>query len=241
VKSWVWQVSVLSVILGALFAASVRTEQRTFDVGEFPDTRLGQRQMIAKLAETNLGLREEILSLREKNTTYEATISSTASSAKVLNEQLQAMKVQAGLIPVHGPGVTVTLNDSRQKPPQGMEFDYIVHDSDIRTVINELWLSGAEAISINGQRVVANTGIRCPGPVTEINGSPMSPPYVIKAIGPPETLESALKVHGGVVDEFGPYLEIKVTREEDLVVEAYSGGTQLRYAQPVEPQGEGGR
>ena len=131
--------------------------------------------------------------------------------------------------------------DSKQKPPPGAEFDYIVHDSDIRTVINELWIAGAEAVSINGQRVVATTGIRCPGPVTQINGVPTAPPYVIKAIGPSDTLEGALKLHGGVIDEFGPYIDIKIQRIADLVVEPFSGGTQLKFAQPVETaaMGEG--
>jgi uncharacterized protein YlxW (UPF0749 family) len=241
VKSWVWQVTILSVLLGALFAASVRTEQRTFEVGRFPGTRLGQRQMITEMEKTNLDLRAEILSLREKNTAYEAAISSNESASRILNEQLQAVKVSAGLVAVHGPGVTVTMDDSRQKPPSGMEFDYIVHDSDIRTVVNELWIAGAEAISINGQRVVASTGIRCPGPVTQINGVPISPPYVIKAIGPADTLESALKVYGGVLDEYSPYLRIKVERAPDLLVEAFSGGTQLRYAVPVEPESKEGK
>jgi uncharacterized protein YlxW (UPF0749 family) len=128
----------------------------------------------------------------------------------------------------------VTLADSKQKPPPGLELDYIVHDMDVRAVMNELWLAGAEAMSVNGQRVVLNTGVRCGGSTNLINGVPAAAPFVIKAIGPTDAMSSALSMHGGVMDDMAPYIQISVKRDDKLVVEAFSGSTQLKYATPVE-------
>ena len=103
-------------------------------------------------------------------------ITSTRSDA------LSQARLLAGLTPVQGPGVVVTLNDSKKKMPAqlppGMAPPNLIYNSDINQVVNELKAAGAEAIAINGQRLVATSYIRPAGPTILINSTPTVPPYV---------------------------------------------------------------
>ncbi len=99
---------------------------------------------------------------------------------------------QAGLIDVRGGGVVLTLNDAAVSGDLAIE-DYIIHDSDVFTLLNELRMAGAEAISINGERVLAMTKTVCAGPTILINQSRYPVPFEFKAIGDPQRLYDALE------------------------------------------------
>ena len=119
-----------------------------------------------------------------------------------IKEALEHARIEAGVIEVSGPGVEVILNDSNiaLKPGQNPNL-YVLHDEDILRVLNELRAAGAEAVSINGQRLLATTEVRCTGPTILLNKNKrLAPPYVITAIGNPDTLESSLKMKGGVAE-----------------------------------------
>ena len=105
-----------------------------------------------------------------------------------------------------------------------------MHDEDILRVVNELKAAGAEAIAVNEQRLITTTGIRCSGSTIKINKKDLVPPFVITAIGNPETLEGALKMRGGVIDHlqfFG--IQVSVKKVEKLEIPAYSGGIKSNY------------
>ena len=107
----------------------------------------------------------------------------------------------AGLTDVEGPGVIVILSDSSQaNSTTGNEADYLIHDSDLLSVINELRDAGAQAISFNGERILATSEVRCAGSVVTVNGRRFAAPFVLFAIGEPTTLYNALTMRGGVVD-----------------------------------------
>ncbi len=101
---------------------------------------------------------------------------------------------QAGLTPVQGPAVRVTLTDAPLSvQPAGVDQDLlVVHQQDIQMVVNVLWRSGAEAMTIQGQRVTSITGIKCVGNTVVLRGVPYAPPYVITAIGDPRRLTAGL-------------------------------------------------
>lgn len=234
-RNWIVPVTVLSIVLGILLAAALKTQQRwQTDLG-VSTTRLpavaaalhGQKQV-------NEDLLKEISSLREQNTKYEEQLAQGTNQAKALNEQLQAMKFLAGLTPAKGPGVVVTLRDSTEKPPSDAPTfilqEYLAHDTDIRTVTNELRAAGAEIISVNNQRLISTSAIRCVGPVVLVNGIQVAAPFDIKAIGDTETLYSALKMKGGVTEELGllGMIDIKIAKE--IVIPGYSGSVQFRHA-----------
>jgi uncharacterized protein YlxW (UPF0749 family) len=121
--------------------------------------------------------------------------------------------------------------------PPGFAPPNIIHDTDIAAVVNELKASGAEAISVNGQRIVAVSPIRCVGPTIMVNFTPQSPPFIIKAIGNPKTLKTGVELPGGVTKDIVSYDPAMFTTQiakQPLVVPAYAGGgTEPRFARPV--------
>ena len=145
----------------------------------------------------------------------------------------------AGLTPVQGPGIIVTLNDSKLPPvplPAGFASPSLIHDTDITSVVNELKASGAEAISVNGQRLVAISPIRSVGPAILINATPQAAPFVIKAIGNPKTLLSGVELPGGVTKSIRAYDPAMFTTKvspEPLLLPAYPGTATPRYAKPA--------
>ena len=102
-------------------------------------------------------------------------------------------------------------------------------------VINELWAAGAEAISINEQRLVVGSEIRCAGPTISVNNSKYTPPYEIRAIRDPKTLEASLKMRGGVIETL-QFWGIQATIKTQPVVKiaAFKGAHKYQFAKPVE-------
>ena len=159
------------------------------------------------------------------------------SFAAVIEEQLENAEKLAGMVALSGPGLTVTMNDVKKNNISITGDSAIIHDSDIRTVVNELFASGAEAISINGERLVSTSSIRCVGPTVLVNNTRLSVPFLITAIGDGKTLEAGLIVKGGVVDTLTPWgIDITIAQHSKVEVPAYSGVTTFKYAQPVKKQ-----
>ena len=180
-------------------------------------------------------LKEEVQILRDRV----AEIMAGQADVKALQEELIKARILAGLVEVKGPGVTVEMNDAQKPVGSGQDPNlFIIHDDDILAVVNELFAAGAEAMCINGQRVVATTEVRCVGPVIMVNGNRVAPPILIQAIGDSSVLEAALKMRGGVVDNLGLWgIEVKIKVEEEVVLPAYSGSVNFKFAQPVKKEG----
>ena len=143
------------------------------------------------LVKANADLQRRVAQLQSDNAQLVKSAPSDTARLKLLAKDLTNAQFLAGLTDVKGPGVIVTLNDSKKAVgalPPGFAPPNIIHDSDIAAVVNELKASGAEAISINDQRIVAVSPVRCVGPTIMVNFTPQAPPFVIKAIGNPKTL-----------------------------------------------------
>lgn len=115
-----------------------------------------------------------------------------------IERQLRAARILAGTVPVVGPGVQVTISDGKMDKVAMAQF--ITHDWDLRSVVNELFAAGADAVAINQARVTATTGIFCVGPVVRVGAMHLGPPFVIRAIGPSGVLRAALNLPGGPLD-----------------------------------------
>ena len=116
----------------------------------------------------------------------------------------------------------------------------LIHDNDLLSVINELRSAGAEAISLNGERILATSEVRCTGAVVTVNGRRYAAPYVVFAIGDPDTLYSALTMRNGVVDVLSQWgITVKVTASDQLLIPKYNGTVEYQYAKPI-PADEGG-
>lgn len=124
-----------------------------------------------------------------------------ADASKVLSQQLSKAELLAGQTDLEGPGVIVTLTENTNKNNNDPNIeDFMIHDADLLRLINELFDADAEAISINNERLIATSEIRCAGSTVSVNNRRYAAPFVIKAIGDPNNLESALKMPGGIVD-----------------------------------------
>jgi len=237
---WLTQVTVLSIILGMLLAASLKTQQNLRSMSlpstRFPSLANAYTELKKKTEEQS----KEIQALNKKKYEYEEAIASGSRDKQALNEELQRVKALAGLVAMKGPGLIITLTDSKRRPPAGAQPEdltpFIVHDTDLRNLINELNATGAaEAIAVNDQRVIANTAIRCVGPVFQVNKVPISQPYIIKVIGDPAVLESGLRLPGGVFETLNILEMIKIKRANEIEIPPYSGSTQLKFARPITP------
>lgn len=165
---------------------------------------------------------EEFLEISRKRATE------NDSESIELESELTKSNRFLGLTEITGTGVTVTLDDNREITPETAGIlsvsDYLIHDGDIIEVVNELKNAGAEGISINDQRVVHTTGILCDGNVVRINGKKIGTPFVIKAIGFPESLYYALEKPGGYMQLLRTYgIVAKVEKNDEVTLPKYDG------------------
>jgi uncharacterized protein YlxW (UPF0749 family) len=141
------------------------------------------------------GLREEI---RHLQTQLDA-VGASGSEVAELRHDVRELSLRAGPTGVEGSGVLVTLDDSSaERSPTGDPNDLIVHERDIQTVVNALWAAGAEAVSVDGERLTATSAVRCAGNTLLLHGALHSPPYRIGAIGDPDELARSVTAQPGM-------------------------------------------
>lgn len=173
----------------------------------------------------------------DKVNEYQEAASQSNKSINVIKKDLDEAGILAGLSTVKGPGVTVTLKDSTLKNPMPGTIDenqYVIHDSDMLLVINELRDAGAEAISLNDQRILATSEVRCAGTVISVNNTKVAAPFVVKAIGNPDYLESSLVFRGGAIDTLKYWgIEVNIKKDNNLIVPKYDGAINFKYATPA--------
>ena len=194
---------VLFIIVFTLSMAitlQIKTVNNSGKVGTTPqenklrDLLLKDKENYAKLEELELKREETLDRLRED-------ASKNDQRAKETKEKLNDINKKLGLTELSGVGIKITVSDAVIKK-ESTTIDYaqlIVHDTDILQIVNILRNAGAEAISVNNQRIVANTGISCIGVVIKINEEKIGSPYTIKAIGNQDNLESAINMAGGKI------------------------------------------
>jgi uncharacterized protein YlxW (UPF0749 family) len=168
-------------------------------------------------------------------------LSAGQSDQTDLGPRLAERQSGAGLSAVSGPAVTVTLDDAPETVTgTGIDPDLlVVHQQDIQAVVNALWSGGAEAMTIQGQRVVSTTGIKCVGNTVVLHGVPYAPPYVITAIGDRRRLRAALansepvQIYRQYVEAYG--LVYRERSRAEVTLGAYQGSADLTFAQPPGP------
>ena len=150
-------------------------------------------------------------------------------------KEMDELKARAGETELEGKGIIFTLDDSKQAAKAGENKNlYIIHDEDLLRVVNELRSAGAEAISLNGQRLIGSSEIRCVGPTVLVNERRLAAPFVISAIGNPQTLESSLKLRGGVIENFKFWgIKADVVQSDQVRVPAFKGNRTFEFAKMV--------
>lgn len=194
----------------------------------------------------NSGLRDELLSiqgeyeslykeLEQKEKLLEETrqvASNTNETDSKNEEEIKNNKKLLGLTDVNGKGIIITLDENREINSEDVLniSEYLVHEQDLLYIVNELFNAGADAISINNQRIVNTTSILCDGNIIRINGEMVGVPIVIKSIGYPERLDYALTRPGGYLDLMAnDGVVVTVERNENINIPKYNGVYSYEY------------
>lgn len=240
-RSLTWRLLVPAAFLlaGALFVTSaVNSDGTDLRAGRYGDldslVREHKQQTDDLQARANL-LAEEI---------DELSAQVGAGGVERATARIDELRQPAGLQPVSGPALTVTLDDA---PPERIaelveagEFtanDLVVHQQDIQAVANALWAGGAEAMTIQGQRVISTTGIKCVGNTVVLHGIPYAPPYVLTAVGGVDAMQASvasnryIEIYRQYADAAGLGWDVEADAEVGLP--GYEGTLDLAYARPA--------
>jgi uncharacterized protein YlxW (UPF0749 family) len=234
-------VVVLRILTVLVFAAAGLLMATSAQQSAGTDLRPGRYDNLADLVRQE-GDRLQQRRAEIQDLTEEVSVLRSGSDSAQLREvqrRGRPLRIAAGLEEMRGPGLTVTLDDAPSEVLASAGEDVnnaIVHQQDIQAVANALWRGGAEAMTVQGVRIISTTGIKCVGNTVILNGVPYSPPYRLAAIGDPERLQRAL--------DRDPYVQAyqqavviwqlvwDVERARELVAPAYAAPVELRHARP---------
>lgn len=236
-----WQLPLFIVFLvsGVLIAVMVRT----LAASDQSPTRQRNENLV-----TMIETQEKIIANLEKNIEknrtcideYQEELASGEEELQDLQEKLHIMKVWSGLTEAKGPGIILTVNDNRKgaeaahtvDPNQLKAEEFLIHDKHLLYIVNELRSAGAEAISINEQRVINSSNIRCVGPMILVNTVRLAPPYTIKAIGNSAVLMKALEQPESEFNilKMSGY-PVSIEKQDNLVISVYKGSYRFSFTQ----------
>jgi uncharacterized protein YlxW (UPF0749 family) len=234
-----WRLGTPTVVLlcGALFVVSAANSEGT-------DLRPGRYTDLASLVQTEsdqyAALEDRV---RELNAEVDALTEAVQDDqVKRFQRHIDEMEDPAGLTPRSGPGVTVTLSDAPEEVINSTSRDLnllVVHQQDIQAVVNAMWKGGATAVTIQGQRIVTTTGIKCEGNSVQLQGVPYPQPYVIQAVGNQAAILESItgddyleiyRAQAAIPDiSVGWELEI----DDEVEAPGYTGLLDLSYAEPL--------
>jgi len=220
--------------LGLLLQVQVHTPPGSAEAPQYEQAQI--QATIQRLEAEQLELKETIGRLRALLEYYQQVAASETETLGELRDELDIQRMRAGLVALEGPGVVVSLNDSEAVPLSSNEdlSPSIVHEYDLRDVVNLLWTAGAEAVAINDERIATSTSIYCVGSMIMVNDTRLSPPYIIRAIGDPATLYAVATAPAYLrdlryrVQRYG--LKLAVDWHSKIVLPAYKGSFAFEYA-----------
>jgi uncharacterized protein YlxW (UPF0749 family) len=232
-----WRLATPAVFLlaGGLFiTSSVASDGTDLRAGRYGDLSTVVQQATEEVDE----LQAERAALSEEVERLTAELNDTGVSP--VQEKVRRLEVPAGLGAMKGPGLTVELDDAPNDEFADPDVDQnflVVHQQDIQAVVNAMWAGGAEAMTIQGQRVISTTGIKCVGNTVVLHGIPYSPPYVITAVGDPATMLTSLQ-DSPYVESYMTWVEQhdlgwNVMPHSEVELPPYKGSLDLEYARPA--------
>lgn len=233
VLRWQGAVALFLVGVGFLVAAHLRSREPLRQAAELPSWRLQELAVLVRRQEEARTLLEaEVDTLRRKAREFEAALVEGRGLTQAMAEQLTQYRLVLGLVPVEGPGVSVVVSEGPAGRPAGV-VPAVLEAQDLSGLANELWSAGAEAMAINGYRILATTGMRHTPTGILLGGTRLSPPYRIEALGDPVILEAALAIRGGFVEGLRAVgLRVTVQRHQRLRLAARKTTEHFRFARP---------
>lgn len=209
------------------------------------DLRPGRTQSLAELVQNESDQYQRIRDRAAEMSRDVDRLSGQVDDTGVRRARREATELEgpAGFSEVEGEGLTVVLADAplevREESDENINL-LIVHQQDIQAVVNAMWRSGAEAITIQGQRLISTTGIKCAGNSVELQGVPYPQPFVIQAVGDPDRLQAGIDSDAYVSlyrsQAADPSVAIgwEMEQTEHVVAPAYEGVRRLTHATPLE-------
>lgn len=235
IPSWQSTLGIALLGLGFLVAAQLASEAPR--VRYTTQERSPLVETATQLQAQQDELKAAILALRERIQATEQAGAGSAALVKDLNDRLHVARIAAGLIPLTGSGIVLQVEDSLEPVARDANVaDYLVGARDIRSLIEELWRAGAQAIAVNGERITPTTAIIDIGSSILVNSAYLLPPYQITALGP-DDLYPRLSASPGFVDfirarseAYG--LRVSFAEPDSVDIPAFAGTVTLRYARP---------
>lgn len=220
-------ISLVSLVLGFILAYSYSmasadkeiegNSSYSVEIEKYRDKLIEQKEM-------NNDLTEEINKKQQIIRGYEKSFVDSEESVEELVTEAEKLRLLLGDIPSEGKGISIALEDGEYNPSQENPNDYIVHESHVFKVINELKISGAEAIAINGQRLHAQSYISCTGPVITVDGRTFPAPFTIEAVGDPKVMLASVSLGGGVIDQLtSDNIVVTVEEKSNVIMPALRG------------------
>lgn len=224
------------MVLG--FTITLQAKNNNGDTGSSnPVRRIQMAREIKQARADNQQLMEKLNQLESRLKEYQLQDNQDELAINNLSSDLLRYQILSGYRGVEGPGVTLTLQDNHQDLEMGSENRFLYYDYEtILSLINEFNSAGAEAIAINGQRYTANTEVYYNSGQLLVNGTPITLPIVIEAIGNPQTIESVLNMRFRIVWELKESKNIKLTIEvkDNIQIPALTQERTYQYAKPQE-------
>ncbi len=234
-----WRIGTPFIVLacGVLFVTSAESSQGT-------DLRPGRYTDLASLVGNEA---QRVEALNERAAELDGEVSELTeqvpdSTVERYQRRADALEGRAGLEPVSGEGVTVVLADAPETLIESTEGDVnplVVHQQDIQAVLNAMWAGGARAVTVQGQRVITTTGIKCEGNSVQLQGVPYPQPYVIQAVGDQEELLDSIGsdryLQGYRLAAADPEIQVgwELLTRKNVEAPAYDGLLDIGYAEPM--------
>ncbi len=233
-----WQLTLGAALLGLGFLIAAQLGSEGPRIRYTTQERTPLLETATGLQAQQDELKDQLLDLRAQIGQIEGAGEGSAAVVRELNDELEQARIAAGLIPLTGKGIVLQLEDSVQSVSgEASEDDYLVGARDIRAVVEELWLAGAEAVAVNGERITPTTSVIDIGTSVLVNAAYLAPPYQVTALGP-DDLYDRLAAAPGFVDFVRARAEaygIRLSFAEPTTVDvpAFAGTVSLRYSRPV--------
>ncbi|WP_432409467.1 DUF881 domain-containing protein [Wukongibacter sp. M2B1] len=223
----------LTIILGFLISVQMKNLNSKNKYASIDDINEYKQRIEKEKAEIE-NIKSAIDDYKSKIIDFNATKIKDGDITELLKKEIEEYKTVSGFTDVYGAGVTIIIDDATRELIEGENPNWLlVHDMDILNIINDLRVAGAEAISINGQRVLSSTEVSCSGYTIEINGVDYGHPYIIRAIGEPRYLEAAINgpnTTGYWLKEFGIFVEVNT--KTYIKIPKYDEDISYKYMTP---------
>ncbi|WP_407268062.1 DUF881 domain-containing protein [Radiobacillus sp. PE A8.2] len=217
------------LVFGFLIAFSYQHTKTSSRVVQLSDQQWEKdyyyRQQLINMEEKNNDLRHELAGIRKQIQELETNLGEEKQTIGSYVETKKKLQMFTGELPIEGSGVEVVLKDSNYIPSEANANQYMVHEQHVHLVVNELFSAGAKAIAINGQRLFKDSYISCVGPVISVDGTAYPAPFIITAIGNPETLYSSINLTNGVIDKVvSDNIDVEMGKLDSIVMNARTTG-----------------